>query len=161
LVGQIFDILDSDSLYRAKIFTSPNLCLGGFRSGTKWEKMGLFGLYDSERSGRPSSLSPNDEEFIKDLIAQEPRSMKKIQAKVEEKKNKKISQSTIRRFLKNGKFRWKRIRKPLKSKRNEEKFRKAQEKIQNLEKRRQKGEIDVCYFDEAGFSTDPVVPYAW
>jgi len=126
-----------------------------------WGKYGLFGLYDAGRSGRPHSLNSGDEQFIRDFIGQEPRSVKKIQAFLEDKREKKVSEATVRRILKKGKFRWKRIRKSLKSKRSEEKFRKAQQNIQKLEERRLKGEIDVFYFDEAGFNTDPCVPYAW
>ncbi|QTA93069.1 transposase [Desulfonema magnum] len=56
---------------------------------------------------------------------------------------------------------WKRIRKSLRGKRDDEKFEKAQEKIADLEKRQENGEIDVRYFDESDFCPTPCVPYAW
>ena len=56
---------------------------------------------------------------------------------------------------------WKRIRESLKGKRDDEKFGKARERIADLERRRENGETDVCYFDESGFSPVPCVPYAW
>ncbi len=33
--------------------------------------------------------------------------------------------------------------------------------ISRTEKRVDKGEIDLYYFDASGFSLDPVIPYAW
>jgi len=49
----------------------------------------------------------------------------------------------------------------LKGKRNEKEFRKKQEEIKGLEERREEGEIDVQYFDGAGFNETPCVPYAY
>jgi len=126
-----------------------------------WESLGIAGLYDEPRSGRPHSLTPEDEAFVKGLIEEEPRSVKKIQAILEAEKAKKVSEWTVKRILKRGKLKWKRIRKSLKSKRDEQEFREAQQKIQVLEKRQTQGEIDLFYFDEAGFSLNPSIPYAW
>ena len=53
------------------------------------------------------------------------------------------------------------MRKSLKSKRDEEEFREAQKELQELIECQQAGELDLYYFDEAGFSLDPTVPYAW
>ena len=127
----------------------------------QWEDGGLFGLYDAGRSGRPHCLNVEDEQFIRDFIGQEPRSIKKLQALLENERGKKVSESTLMRTLKKMKFRWKRVRKSLKSKRDEQKFREFQQKIQAREEKRRQGEIDVFYFDEAGFNTDPCIPYAW
>lgn len=49
----------------------------------------------------------------------------------------------------------------MKGKRNEAEFRKSQQAIKELELRREKGEIDVQYFDGAGFNETPCVPYAY
>jgi hypothetical protein len=113
-------------------------------------------MYDKPRSGRPRSLTPEDEEFVKERVQQEPRSVKKIIAVLEDQRSKRVSQSSIKRTLKKTKLAWKRVRKSLKSKRDEEKFRKTQKKILHLEQRRQQGEIDLFYFDEAGSSLDPI-----
>jgi hypothetical protein len=63
--------------------------------------------------------------------------------------------------IKKKKFSWKRMRKSLKHKRNQEEFEKAKREIQALKKRQQAKEIDLYYFDESGFSLNPVVPYAY
>lgn len=126
-----------------------------------WEEIGIAALYDAQKDGRPPVLNSEDEDFIKDFVKGNPRSVKKVQAALAKDRGKKVSESTVRRRMKNAKFRWKRIRKSLKSKRNEEKFRKAQKRIQELEERREQGEIDIFYFDEASFGLDPSIPYAW
>lgn len=126
-----------------------------------WEQIGITGLYDNLRSGCPRKLSPEDEEFLKKLIEKEPRSVKKVIASLEEVRDKKVSESTIKRSLKRSKKVWKRVRKSLKSKRNEEKFQSSKKKIQKLEELRKQGLIDIFYFDEAGFSLEPYIPYAW
>lgn len=126
----------------------------------KWNKFGILGLYDAPRSGRPRILTPEDEEFVHELVVEEPRSTKKIIVTLEDQRGKKVSGSTVRRVIKK-KCVWKRIRKSLKGKRDEEDFRKKQEEIRELEERREKGEIDVQYFDGAGFNETPCVPYAY
>jgi transposase len=126
-----------------------------------WENLGIAGLYDKPRTGRPHILTPEEEVFVRRLIEEDPRSVKKIQAILEAEKAKQVSDWTIKNILKNGKLKWKRIRKSLKSKRDEQKFRQSQQKIHDMEKRQLQGEIDLFYFDEAGFSLDPSIPYAW
>ena len=82
-------------------------------------------------------------------------------SKLFETMGKSISRSTLRRIAKNFGFSWKRIRKSLRSKRDETKFQQAKKEIEELEKERELGLINLFYFDESGFSLDPVVPYAW
>lgn len=125
-----------------------------------WERSGLRGLYDSPRPGRPRILSPEDEEFIYKMIKEEPRSVNKITAAVEDHLGKKVSRSSVKRVIRKKNV-WKRVRKSLRGRRDEEKFREAQEEIAREEQRRKDGEIDLYYFDEAGFFLTPCVPYAW
>lgn len=64
-------------------------------------------------------------------------------------------------MAKEAKLRWKRMRKSLKGKRDQAEFEDAQAEIAALHQQEARGEIDVYYFDEAGFSLTPDVPYAW
>lgn len=125
-----------------------------------WKENGLAGIYDKPRSGRPRSLTPEDEEFIHELVDEESRSVKKIVIALEDQRGKKVSKETVKRVIKKRRV-WKRIRKSLKPKRDEEKFRRAQARIESLEERRLAGEIDIFYFDGSGFDLVPSVPYAW
>ena len=74
---------------------------------------------------------------------------------------KKVSIWTIKRILKAAGYRWKRMRRSLKQKRDEALFSFFQQEIKELHQLEAQGEIDVYYFDEAGVNLTPVVPYAW
>ena len=126
-----------------------------------WESSGIKGLFDKPRSGAPSLLDESDIKKIGEFLNKYPQSPKTILAKFIESTGKIISLSTLRRVIKKKKFTWKRMRKSLKHKRNQEAFEKAKQEIQALKKRQQAGKIDLYYFDECGFSLNPVVPYAY
>jgi transposase len=126
-----------------------------------WDRDGIAGLYDHPRSGHPMILSEEEVEFVMNLTAQEPRSMKMVAAALKEKKGKSVTVSTLKRAVKKAKLRWKRIRKSTKSKRDEKKFQRAEHKINLLDQRRIQGEVDVFYFDGSGFCLTPSLSYAW
>ena len=130
------------------------------RAINRWEKYGLRGLYDKNRSGRTRILTPEDEDFINDMAEKHPRSINRIVGTLEEERGKKVSKKTVKRVIKKSRN-WKRIRKSLKSKRNEKDFRRGQERVNNKEEKRLQGEIDVQYFDASGFDLTPCLPYAW
>lgn len=69
--------------------------------------------------------------------------------------------SSMKRLAKRGRLRWKRVRKALKSLSDPIAFAKAKRELKALQKQEEQGKIDLYYFDEAGFSLDPTVPYAW
>lgn len=58
-------------------------------------------------------------------------------------------------------FVWRRIRRTLRSKRDQQAFATAHAKLLALHRKEQNGKLAVYYFDEAGFSLQPVVPYGW
>jgi transposase len=126
-----------------------------------WESKGIVGLFDKPRSGAPSRLSASDIEVIKRILTKHPHSPKTILAKFIEETRKTISLSTVRRVIKKTNFSWKRMRKSLKHKRNPEEFEKAKQEILALKKRQREKKIDLYYFDECGFSLNPVIPYAY
>jgi transposase len=127
----------------------------------KWESYGLAGLYNLDRSGRPLKINQVEQEFILEVIKQEPRSVKHVAASVKDKFGKSVSVGTIRRFIKRAKKVWKRVRTSLTSKRNPEEFSKVKAELKELEFQHKAGLIDLYYFDESGFSLHPVIPYAW
>ena len=127
----------------------------------RWQEDGGAGLSDRPRSGCPPKLLAEEEEIAVASLQEEPRSIKKAQEKVYQETGKTVSQWTIKRIARKADLRWKRMRKSHKSKRNEALFKQAQAEIELLEAQADAGEIDVAYFDEAGFSLVPVVPYAW
>jgi transposase len=128
---------------------------------TQWDKIGLCGLFDAPRVGRPSKLPPEGISFIKDEIEIEPRSPKRVAGRVKEKFDISISSDTVKRILKGLGKTWKRVRTSLKSKQDSTRFAKAKQDISDLQLQHLSGEITLTYFDASGFSLRPVVPYAW
>ena len=127
----------------------------------RWETQGLIGLYDEPRSGRPHKLTAQQINEVTDWLQAEPRSIKRIATQILDQFHQVVSLSTLRRVFRQAGFSWKRIRKSLKSKRNAQAFVQSQAEIEWLRMEEQHGLLEVYFFDESGFSLEPVVPYAW
>jgi len=126
-----------------------------------WEEQGVQGLFDKPGSGAPAKLTESEIELVKKLINETPASPKTVLAKIFEQTGKIISKSALKRIAKAAGLCWKRVGRSLKGKRDEEESEKAKEDIQKLKQQEKSGDIDLFYFDEAGFNPDPSVPYAY
>lgn len=126
-----------------------------------WESDGTNGLHDGEGRGRKPSLTEKEQKQAIKIVEQDPRSSKRSLNKVEEKTGKKVSRSTLKRILKKGRKAWKRLRRSLRGKRDEADFQAAKAELEGFRAEAKVGTIDIFYFDEAGFTLDPCVPYAW
>lgn len=89
------------------------------------------------------------------------RQIKQLVEYVREVFGKQVSIWTIKRILKAAGYRWKRMRRSLKQKRDEALFQFFQQEVKELHELEIQGELDVYYFDEAGVNLTPVIPYAW
>src|SRR5213080_3225948 len=127
----------------------------------KWEKHGEKSLHDQPRSGRPSTLNATEKELAKQYIQEEPRSLKHVVERLAQKTAKRLSMSSLKRLAKKARLRWKRVRKSLKSLRDPLAFAQCKRELEVLQKQEDQGRIDLYYFDEAGFTLDPYIPYAW
>src|SRR5262249_43937820 len=94
-------------------------------------------------------------------IKEEPRSLKNVAERLAQKTAKRLSMSSLKRLAKKARLRWKRVRKSLKSLRDPRAFAQCQRELEVLQKQEDQGRIDLYYFDEAGFTLDPYIPYAW
>ncbi len=128
---------------------------------TNWEQDGICGLVDKLGRGRRKILSPDKETEVVDLIKASPRSLNKVLAEIQKRWGIKLSKSTLKRLSKKARLSWKRVRKSLRGKRNDEKFEETLEEIRSLMAQADRGDIDFYYFDESGFTLEPCVPYAW
>jgi transposase len=126
-----------------------------------WESQGLVGLVDQSRSGRPRKLSAQEESEVLESLRSEPRSIKQALAELEKRLGIQVSVSTIKRLCKRAGLVWKRVRKSLKNKRDAEAFEASLNQIEALLEQEAKGEIEVYYFDESGFTRMPCIAYAW
>ena len=128
---------------------------------TRWERDGVCGLADAQRSGRPPILTEEEQVLAVDLLRKEPRSTKTVLHEVHTTTGKTISAVTLRRIARRSRLRWKRMRRSAKDRRDPAKFKEAKEELAHLQAQHRTGELDLPYFDEAGFSLQPSVPYAW
>lgn len=126
-----------------------------------WEQSGFKNLSDKHRSGRPTKLTKEEREIAIDLIKKYPQTMKIAVEELVQKTGKIVSVSTLKSLAKTSGLTWKRIKKSLRSKRDDKEFEQAKQEIQVLREQQQSGEIDLYYFDQSGFSLEPTVPYAW
>lgn len=155
-------LLSNDDYSVGKIANIHNVCRQTVSSAIhRWENIGFIGLVDKPRSGRPKTLSKEQEDELIEKVTLSPRSLKNVLHQMSQEHNIKISIDTLKRLCKAAKMSWKRVRKSLKSKRNEEDFERSKALILQLIKMEKDKEINLRYFDESGFSLVSNVPYAW
>jgi transposase len=128
-----------------------------------WEEFAFEGLDDDPRSGRPPKLTEKEQQRAVRLTLKEPRSLRQGLTAIARTVGKLISRDTLKRLLVAENYGWKRLRRSLRSLRDETEFRAAHAELaalraQALEPARS---FDLWYFDEAGFTLTPCVPYAW
>ena len=125
-----------------------------------WDRSGPDALYDRPGSGRPPILTDEEKKTAEKLAGENPRSPRTVIHKLFEITGKVVSRRTVRRLSKTAGLIWKRVRKTVRPKRDEAKFREAEKEIGELKKQQEKGDIDLYFFDESGFDPQPPVPYA-
>ena len=126
-----------------------------------WQARGLEGLPDEPRTGRPPTLSDQEQEQALKRVLEEPRQIKRGLAKIREHFKNTLSLDWLRGLLRRADYRYKRMRTSLRPKRDEAAFRAAQAELEAFKAQEDQGLIDLYYCDESGFALRPVVPYAW
>ncbi len=127
----------------------------------RWENNGAAKLPDQAGRGRKPLLNAAEQKQAIKIVEAEPRAAKQSLAKIEEKTGKKISRATLVRILKAGGKVWKRLRRSVRAKRDDADFQAAQAELAEFRALAATGAIDHYYYDEASFTLDPCVPYAW
>ena len=128
---------------------------------TPWEHHGAQSLHDKPRSGRPTILTPAEQDSALQFIKDAPCSLKGVAERIAATTAKRLSVSSLKRLAKKARLRWKRVRKSLKSLRDPDAFAKATRALEALQHQEDQGKIDLYYYDESGFALDPTIPYAW
>ncbi|WP_052700841.1 IS630 family transposase, partial [Methylocucumis oryzae] len=126
-----------------------------------WDNGGIAALLDKPRGGRPRKLSGESKDYALDKVAESPRSLKTVLAQLAERWQISVSLATLKRLFQQAGLVWKRVRKSLKAKRDPERFAQSQQQLAVLAAQAKQQQIDLVYFDEAGFTLEPCVPYAW
>ena len=99
-----------------------------------WEQCGFEGLHDKARSGRIPTLNEDEQNVLKRLIKENPRSSKVVAQQLFKKTGKSLSHWSIKRLAKEFGLSWKRKGKSLKSKRDEDKFNEAKSELEALQR---------------------------
>jgi transposase len=126
-----------------------------------WEQHGAQSLHDKPRSGRPSTLRPEERDIALHYIKEAPHALKGVMKRFADKTDKRLSLSSLKRLAKKARLRWKRVRKSLKSLRDPDAFAKAKRELEALQKQEDQGQSALYYFAASGFALDPTIPYAW
>ncbi|ACK64730.1 transposase (plasmid) [Rippkaea orientalis PCC 8801] len=127
----------------------------------RWEAQGLLGLYNEKGRGRKAKLSQEQQEHIKQWVKEEPKNLKKVALKIYQQWKIDVSKETIKRIIKKLNMLWKRMKRGLAKSPEEWELEVKMPKLLELKEQDKKGEIDLRYLDESGFSLMPYIPYAW
>ena len=108
---------------------------------TNWEQHGAQSLHDKPRSGRPSTLCPEERAIALQYLKEEPHALKRVMKRFADKTDKRLSLSSLKRLAKKARLRWKRVRKSLKSLRDPDAFAKAKRELEGLQHQEDQGQI--------------------
>ncbi len=127
-----------------------------------WEASGFRSLYNRKGQGAKSKLSKDQKEQVKAMVKESPRSLKTVCAQVFKEWEIPLSKYSIERLIKAFDFSWRRVRKSLRFKREQQPdYKEKLTQLNQLKALNKKGFIDLYYSDESGFSLMPSIPYAW
>jgi transposase len=128
-----------------------------------WEAEQVAGLDDDPRSGRPPKLNEAERQDALSLALQEPRTIKTGLKRIADEIGKLISGDTLRTLLTAEHYIWKRMRRSTRARRDETEFRAAGAELARLRATAlgAKSPFELWYYDEAGFTLQPSIPYAW
>lgn len=128
-----------------------------------WEEYQYEGLDDDPRSGRPPTLNQVEQQRACEIVEEEPRSTNQALQQIAEETGKSICKDTLHSILHWGGYTWKRMRRSLRGLRDETAFRAAQAELAQwrAEALSPNSPFEMWYYDEAGFTLQPCVPYAW
>ena len=128
---------------------------------TKWEDEKITGLYNNKGRGRKSKLNKEPKSQLKDWIKKEPKALLKIVKKVQKKWGITVSKETIKRIIKKLKMKWKRMKRGLSKEADKWELELKLPRLRELIEKERKGEIDLRYLAQSGFSLTPYIPDAW
>jgi transposase len=127
----------------------------------RWEDRKLIGLYNQKGRGRKSQFNFEQKTQIRAWAKSNPKTLNRVLLKVKTEWGITVSKSTIKRIIKKSAMVWKRMKRGMSKSPDEWESEVKLPKLEELKERDQKGEIDVRYLDESGFSLMPYIPYGW
>ena len=98
-----------------------------------WEQHGAQSLHDKPRSGRPSTLCPEERAIALQYSKEEPHALQRVGKRLADKTDKRLRLSSLKRLAKKARLRWKRGRKSLKSLRDPDAFAQAKRDLDSID----------------------------
>ena len=98
---------------------------------------------------------------MEDHFGRAVRSLNHLVGYVKQQWGVELSTVTLASWMKTNRYRYKRMRRSTKHRRDTHRFVQAQQQIACFHEQEVQGELNVFYFDQTGISLTPVVPYAW
>ncbi|NEO10997.1 MULTISPECIES: IS630 family transposase [unclassified Moorena] len=144
----------------------------------KWEYQKIIGIYNQKGRGRKPKLNQEQKQQVKEWVNSEPKSLNSLGAhslgrgtrpgshrKVKIKINKEwkidVSKETIKRTIKKLNMKWKRMKRGTSKTPDDWELEVKIPRLKELKEQAKKGEIELRYLDESGFSLKPDIPYGW
>ena len=106
-----------------------------------WEQHGAQSLHDKPRSGRPPTLSPEEQAIALQYLKEEPQALQRVLPRFAAQTDKRLSLSSLKRLAKKARLRWKRGRKSRKSLRDPDAFAKATRELEALQHQEDQGQL--------------------
>jgi transposase len=125
-----------------------------------WESDKFVGLYDRGGRGRKPTFSPDQQQQIREWAKESPNQLKQVLQKIQAAWGITVSKDTLKRVLKRLAMSWRRARRVVARQPDAAEFQ-QQQQLEVLKRRAERGEIDLRYLDESGFSLISAIPYAW
>lgn len=128
---------------------------------TRWEDQQIKGIYNQKGRGRKSKLNQSQKPQVKEWVKSEPKSLKKVQLKINKEWKINVSKETIKRTIKKLDMKWKRMKRGMSKTPDDWEIEVKIPRLEELKEPAKKGEIDLRYLDESGFYLRPNIPYGW
>lgn len=128
---------------------------------TRWEDQKNKGLYNQPGRGKKPKLNQEQKQQVKEWVKQYPKNLNKVLNKIKEEWETEISKDTLKRTIKKLGMIWKRMKRGVRKTPYDWELEVKIPRLEELKKQAKKGEIDLKYLDESGFSLNPDVPYGW
>jgi len=128
---------------------------------TAWDSVGLTGLRDRAHPGRPRRGTEADVAALEADLEKAPHHAQVLPVRFRERTGKSVSFATVKRWLKERHWIWKRCRRSVKAHGNSALFEQGQRVLKAFQDKEADGDIELFYLDESGFSSGSCVPYAW
>lgn len=118
-------------------------------------------LEDAPRSGAPPKLSDDEQRIALEELKKTPQNPSGAIENIEKRTGQKISRGILQRIARNADMIWKRLRGSLRDRRDQDAFDVAKDEIHEISQMASEPDFNLWFFDEAAFSLQPSIPYAW